>query len=267
MAVAPPHLATPAEVAAHAEAMRRSGWHIAQVYWQGQRAWLKRPVPPAPAWRYYMLGATSRLLRQPALYPMRVLGGEAGLAVEAERIRALAQAGLAVPQILAAAPGWLLLAHLGSQTLEHRLKATAETESRLALWEAGAGYLVRTHASGQYLSQAFARNFIWLDAGGVAAIDFEDDALAHLTLTQAQTRDWFTYLFSTAIYFQSAPAALEAAVRAAWQHESPALVRALRAAAKRTAWLRAARLLPARMQRTDVRKTRAFGALAHALAR
>lgn len=253
-------LVTHQDIAAMAVAMRERCVHITPVSWQGLPAWLKLAVPPSPAWRYQLLGLAARALRLTALQPLRPPGGHGGLALEARRLQGLREAGLRVPEVLADSTDWLVLADLGSITLEHSLRQ-ASADERLRLWQEGAAYLIRAHRAGQYLSQAFSRNFV-CSVHGLGAIDFEDDSCAMMTLTDAQVRDWLPYCFSTAIYFRERLPELRAALDAALVCETPAVREGVARALARTAWLRAVRRLPARMQRRDVLKTAAYGELA-----
>ncbi len=259
-------LDTHADVEACVAHLRAAGRHIAPVVWRGEAAWLKLAVVQPPAWRYRLLAAAARALGQPAMQAVRPHGGNAGLRIESRRIRALGEAGLHAPAVFDEADGWLLLSDLGQKTLESLIRRAAP-EARLALWRRGADYILRAHQAGQYLSQAFARNFVWSDAAGLGAIDFEDDALAAMPLVDAQTRDWLPYCFSTAYYFADDLPALCAELDAALAHEMPGVRQGVRTAFARTAWLRALRWLPQAMQRTDVQKTRYFGELARLCSR
>ncbi len=254
-------LATHADVESQVARMRAGGRHIAPVAWRGEAAWLKLAVAQPPAWRYRLLAAAARALGQPAMQAVRPHGGDTGLRIEARRIRALREAGLHAPVVFDEADGWLLLSDLGSTTLESMIRRAAPA-ARLALWQRGADYILQAHQAGQYLSQAFARNFVWSDASGLGAIDFEDDALAAMPLADAQTRDWLPYCFSTSVHFADCLPALHAALAAMLAHETPDVRAGVRAAFARTAWLRALRRLPQVLQRTDVKKTRYFGELA-----
>jgi hypothetical protein len=261
MTTARPHLGSRADIDAQAAMMRQAGQHIRPVLWQGQSAWLKLSVPQPPAWRYQLLAAAARLLQHPAMQPVRPHGGVAGIRNEAGRLTALAAAGLHVPKVLAQDDHWLLISDLGHTTLELRIRH-AHPDAQLGHWHQGADYIRQAHRAGQYLSQAFARNLVWSPEHGLGAIDFEDDAIGAMTLAQAQIRDWLPYLFSTAIYFEDRLPLLCAAIRDVLAHEDAAVREGVYTALRRTAWLRALRWLPQRMQRRDVLKTQCFGEMA-----
>src|SRR5690606_32332086 len=84
---------------------------------------------------------------------------------------------------------------LGEEDLAHTIRT--QPEHAYDAWQRGGALLSQVHAQGQYLSQAFARNFILHD-GKLSLIDFEDDPLEVMSLPQAQVRDWLAYLHSTA---------------------------------------------------------------------
>lgn len=256
-----PTLGSRADTERQVATLLQAGRHIAPVLWQGQPAWLKLSVPQPPAWRYRLLGGAAWLLRMPALQPVRPHGGAAGIRNEIERLNALAAAGLNVPTLLDHGEHWLLISDLGHTTLESLIRHS-EGEAQLAHWKRGADYLLQAHRAGQYLSQAFARNLVSSPDGGLGAIDFEDDPIGAMPLAAAQVRDWLPYLFSTAIYFKTRLPELCEATRAALAQEDAAVRDGVLRAMRRTAWLRALRWLPRRMQRRDVQKTRCAGELA-----
>lgn len=261
MTPACPQLDSRADLDAQVAALRRSGGHIRQVQWQGQPAWLKLSVPQPPAWRYQLLAGMARLLQQPALQPVRPQGGTAGIRNEADRLNALLNAGLRAPQLLEQDAHWLLISDLGHTTLESLIRH-ADPVARLDYWRRGADYIQQAHRAGQYLSQAFARNLVWSPEQGLGAIDFEDDPVSAMTLTQAQIRDWLPYFFSTAIYFEDRLPLLCAAIREVLAGEAPAVRDGVCQVLRRTAWLRVLHWLPQRMQRRDVLKTQRYGELA-----
>lgn len=256
-----PQLDSRADIDAQVAAMRQSGRHIQAVQWQGQPAWLKLSVPQPPAWRYQLLAGMARLLRQPAMQPVRPDGGPAGIQNEIHRLTTLEDAGLRVPHIQDHSDHWLLISDLGRTTLESLIRH-ADPGEQLAHWQRGADYIRQAHRAGQYLSQAFARNLVWSPEHGLGAIDFEDDPISAMPLSQAQVRDWLPYLFSTAVFFRDRLPELCTAIHEALAQEDAVVRQGVYAALRRTAWLRALRWLPTRMQRRDVLKTQCFGELA-----
>lgn len=261
MKTAPPELGSRADIDTQVAALLEAGRHIQPVQWQGQPAWLKLGMPQPPAWRYQLLAGMTRLIRQPALQPVRPHGGVAGIRNEVQRLAALAAAGVRVPQVLAHDDNWLLLSDVGHTTLELLIRR-AEPDAQIEHWQRGADYIHQVHRAGQYLSQAFSRNFVWSPEHGLGAIDFEDDPGSAMSLAHAQIRDWLPYFFSTAIYFESRLPMLCGRIHAVLAQEDKAVSDGVLAALRRTAWLRALRWLPQRMQRRDVLKTQCFGELA-----
>lgn len=266
MTADPLALQSHADLEQYAAELKRAGGRIQPVVWAGAPAWLKLSEPQPPAWRYQLLAGMARLVRQPALQPVRPSGGAEGLRNEARRIEALSAAGVHVPALLAQGEEWLLIGDLGRTTLESRIRG-AESGERLTRWRLGADYLSRVHRADQYLSQAFARNLVWSPETGLGAIDFEDDPATTMSLPHAQIRDWLPYLFSTAIYFETQLPALAAELRSVLARESSTVRDGVGVALRRTAWVRALKHLPRRMQRRDVIKTRCFGELARCYGR
>ena len=122
-------------------------------------------------------------------------GGARAQRIEVERLRAFVRPGCACPTVL----------HVDAQL--HRRQPLSGAQPRRArrrrrpagwdAWRDGLDAIAEVHARGEYLSHAFARNFIAERGAGLAMIDFEVDPLEVLSLHQAQARDWLAYLHST----------------------------------------------------------------------
>jgi tRNA A-37 threonylcarbamoyl transferase component Bud32 len=164
---------------------------VGSVVVKGQRA-------ARSAWRYRLLNGFARAAGLPLLKAAPAHGGAHAQAIEIARLQGLADAGVAVPRVLHVEQDFFVQSWLGDRRLDGLLKR----EQALDWWRRGLHTLVDVHARGQYLSQAFARNFI---AAGetLAMIDFEDDPLEVMTLEQAQARDWLAYLHASALAFRS----------------------------------------------------------------
>ena len=261
MKAEPPQLGSRADLDERVTALKQAGGRIERVMWADEPAWLKLSVPQPPAWRYQLLAGMARLIQQPALQPVRPHGGAQGIQNEVQRLSALAAAGVRVPALLAHGDEWLLIGDVGNTTLESLIR-NANPTAQLEHWLRGAEYIQQVHSAGQYLSQAFSRNLVWSPDDGLGAIDFEDDPASTMSLAHAQIRDWLPYLFSTAIYFEHRLPLLCEHIRSVLATEQDAVRDGVRLALRRTAWLRALRWLPQRMQRRDVLKTQCFGELA-----
>jgi hypothetical protein len=199
---------------------------------KGQRA-------PRPAWRYQLLNGVARLAGLPLLRAAPVSGGASAQRVEVARLRSLAAAGIAVPAVLHVDAEFFVQSWLGEIRLDALLQHSPD--EAMCWWQRGLHTLVDVHARDQYLSQAFARNFI-AQGERLAMIDFEDDPLQVMTLDQAQARDWLAYLHSSARALGSRelagagdPVAL---LRAAMTHERQPVRRLVADSARRLAWVR-----------------------------
>lgn len=159
---------------------------VGSVLVKGQRA-------ARPAWRYRLLNGFAQAAGLPLLRAAPAHGGARAQQIEVSRLRSLASAGVPVPQVLHVEAEFFVQSWLGAD----RLDTLLQQEHAARWWQRGLRSLVALHARDQYLSQAFARNFI---ASGeqLAMIDFEDDPLEAMPLDQAQARDWLTYLHSSA---------------------------------------------------------------------
>lgn len=196
---------------------------------KGQRA-------ARPAWRGRLLNGFARILRLPLLQAAPAPGGAHAQAVEVRRLRSLAAAGVRVPRLLHVDDEFIVLSWLG----DARLDALLTQPDALVWWQRGLSTLVEVHEREQYLSQAFARNFIAVDER-LAMIDFEDDPLEVMSLEQAQARDWLAYLHASALAFrQRLPAPYAeclALLRAELARERAPVRRLLGATAHRLRWM------------------------------
>lgn len=174
------------------------GARVGALTIDGDRAWYKRATRPHPAWRYRLLGAFAERLDIPLARPVRKPGGALGLQIERRRIVELANAGVAVPRILAKGDDWHVLSDCGPSLRTLLKKADSSGQRRLALRTVEA--LQAVHEKRQYLSQAFDRNICI--GTRVAFIDFEDDPGEVYSLSEAQARDWLLLLSSMAAHFE-----------------------------------------------------------------
>jgi tRNA A-37 threonylcarbamoyl transferase component Bud32 len=197
---------------------------------KGQRA-------PRPAWRYRLLNGFARLAGLPLLRAAPAHGGARAQRVEVARLRSLAAAGVPVPRVLHAEDEFFVQSYLGAS----RLDALLQQEAAALWWRRGLQGLVALHARDQYLSQAFARNFIACGEQ-LAMIDFEDDPLEVMPLEQAQARDWLAYLHSSARVLGAQSAAQQAAaievLRAELARERAPVRRLVGDTARRLRWVR-----------------------------
>ena len=240
---------------------------VASHRFGNERVWLKKAGPRHGKLRYHLLAAIAGALRLDVLRPVPNPGGEAAIAIEAERLRQLGAAGLRVPAVLAQQGDGLLISDLGQSgrppvVLQERLDqaAAAGPVALLATWREGLAAIAIVHARQTYLSQAFDRNLVQCPDGTIGYIDFEDDPGETLPLAECQARDWLSYLHSTAMLVDAA------SPHAAAAHWHEVLDRAgddvrerLAVAAQRMRWLRH---LPAgRRWGRDTQRVRAVASL------
>lgn len=197
---------------------------------------VKGQRPPRSAWRYRLLDAVAAAIGEPLLRAAPVLGGGEAQATEVRRLRALAAAGVNVPEVLHVDPEFFVQRWLGDQRLDERLHRG--DPQALDAWQRGLRCLVDLHERGQAASQAFTRNFI-VQGDRLALIDFEDDPLQIMTLEQAQARDWLAYLHSTAREMPRTLITVAATdlLRAELARERDPVRRQVVASARRLAWL------------------------------
>jgi len=161
----------------------------------GRQIIVKQLEAPLQHWGYPVLNAFACVLQQPMLRAVPAPGGTAAQAIEIARLRALAAAGVSVPEILHVTPAWFALSFLGAMSVDQLLRQQAGQAQHY--WASGLQAILELHRLQQTASQCFARNMIWHE-GKVSFIDFEDDPTSSMPLASAQARDWLLYLHSTA---------------------------------------------------------------------
>lgn len=199
--------------------------------------WVRKVGKTIPQWRYTLLGILAKTLNLGALQPVPNCGGQAAIAIEAGRLKALAADNIPAPRLLAEASDGLMFSHLGDHNLLHFIENDTD---QLGYWQRGLDALRSVHEQGQYLSQAFVRNIIVQDNGDIGFIDFEDDPGLHMSLCQCQSRDYLCYFQSSANWLKKR-GNLAAAARLWQQQQSqiPAdIVQQIHASVRPMLWMR-----------------------------
>ncbi|MGP9798879.1 hypothetical protein ACT3UJ_16170 [Halomonas sp. 86] len=166
----------------------------------GQKVWLKRAAKRNSQLAYAPLKLLAAWFNIEALKPVPNLGGEQSIFTEAQRIRALSEAGISVPVILAENPQALLLADAGSpeqpaETLLEKLKKASSVEEVDKALSQSIQALNAVHERNCYLSEAFARNIL-ITHDQTVFIDFETDPGKVHTPINCMVRDWYCFIFS-----------------------------------------------------------------------
>lgn len=240
---------------------------IASRRFGNERVWLKKAGASHHPLRYRLQALIAKLLRLELMTPVPNPGGEIAIAIEARRLRDLGAAGLCVPRVLAQQADGLLISDLGQSgrppvVLQERLDQAAATgpAALLATWREGLAAIATVHAAGKNLSQAFDRNLVQCPDGRIGYIDFEDDPCQTLSLAEAQTRDWLSYLHSTAMLVDAAsPHGAQAHWHAALAGANAEVRDRLALAARRMRWLR--HLPSGRRWGRDTQRVRAAASL------
>lgn len=196
---------------------------------------VKGQRPPRNPIRYALLDTVALVSGMPMLRAAPAYGGFRAQQIEATRLRALRAAGVAVPRLLHEAEDFLVMEYLGNTSLTAQLRD--DPTQALRWWKCGLETIAAAQARGQYLSQAFTRNFL-VTGTSLAMIDFEDDPLEVMALPDAQARDWLIYLHSSAWRLCLPPAVTSAALLTVLANVSRDVCERLDAAATRLAWLR-----------------------------
>lgn len=227
---------------------------------EGKPVWVKRPRwSPGRVW-HALHAAVARLLMLPLFHPAAVSLGAAGLAAEAQRLRALRAKGLPVPEVVAVSPEWLVLSDNGVSLARH-LAGIESIEDRRKVIKDAFAFIQKIHASDRWHGSAQIRN-ITVRPDGFGLIDFEDDVSGAMPLACRQARDLLAYMLSAARYVPGQEVSLLSELLEAAQQSNPRVVEALRAAA---GVFRVAKVILTPLRRWLGRDGRAIFALACAL--
>lgn len=172
-----------------------------------QQAWLKH-YPEGG--RALSLGALRMLVDRLGIGPLRPpphRGGDAARAIESRRLRELAAQQVNVPRVLGQGRRSLMLSDNG-RSLNTCLREAASDQARDALVQRAVQAIAQAHAQGAYLGQPVPRNMTF-DGSRIGFIDFEEDPLEVMTLTQAQARDWLMFGYGVARYYETRPQMLQ----------------------------------------------------------
>lgn len=174
---------------------------------QNMEVWLKKAQPERNPFLYWLLNRTAGFLNMPWLKASpSARGGHLGISVEVQRLTQLHNANVRVPQVLAQQEGAFLMQDISATQGRAIVLQNAMTDSLhdkqpqsiLDLFQIGLQAISELHQKNQYLSQAFARNMVFNENKQLCFIDFEEDPLQVMSLTDCKTRDMFCYLHSTA---------------------------------------------------------------------
>lgn len=228
----------------------------------GRKAWLKRHGGGRRRLRLAALGGVARRLRVPALLPAPRHGAEAARQTELRRLEILRAAGLTVPEVLEAGPGYIILSHQGRPLAARLRDGDVDPDTRALLLQDAAGAIARAHDAGMYLGQPLARNITLDDEGRVAFIDFEEDPGEVMGLDEAQVRDWLLFAYGCARRLPAGAPELAAALQTGLAAARPAVGAGLADAVER---LRFIERLPSWMGAGTIRLKSALAALKSAL--
>jgi tRNA A-37 threonylcarbamoyl transferase component Bud32 len=170
---------------------------IEKVVLSHRTVWIKRYGTEKPTWWRHLQAALSHLIPLPYLRPSPYLSPREMAEREQQRIRQLASHDIAVPDVLYASRGAIVLADVGItvQTRLHQLKGV-DVDARFHddLLVACAAELGRLHASGEAHGRPYPRDMFFAGER-LGFMDFEEEPQAVMPLEMAQARDlWLLFL-------------------------------------------------------------------------
>lgn len=200
--------------------------------------WLKKAAPARGVFRYHALNLFSWLLRLPLLKAVPQPGGAQAVATEVNRLEQLTSAGITVPSVVAKSTDWLLINDVGVSIIKIMKQPSTTQSTQQQLFQMCLDAIKLLHQQGQYLSQGFIRNMLWVKAEDkVAFIDFEDDPLEVMTLAEAQARDLLLLVNSTARFFVNDPTFFQHSIQRFIADHDNAMVQSLRITTQRMQWV------------------------------
>lgn len=200
--------------------------------------WLKKTAPARGVFRYHALNLFSWVLRLPLLKAVPQPGGELAIANELQRLTALKDAGVLVPEVLAHDKNWLLIEDIGQSIVKVMKQPDTPQLERQVLFQQCLDAIKTLHHNKQYLSQGFVRNMLLSETTQqVAFIDFEDDPLEVMSLVEAQARDLLLLVNSTARFFINDQVFFQQAIQSFLQNHDKGMIKALKQTCHRMQWI------------------------------
>lgn len=145
--------------------------------------------------RFLILGFLADVMSSRLMHPVPIMGGLLSQQTEVRRLATLADSGISVPRVLCETDRYFVMQGFYGMPLDSKLALPAEIST--PAFESGLLAIAHVHRTGNYLSQAFARNILVNEHGGLWFIDHEDEPLLEFTLLESQARDYFLYLLSS----------------------------------------------------------------------
>lgn len=173
-----------------------------------QKVWLKKAAKRHATWMYLPLQWIAKFFGLEMLTPVPNRGGIAAVQCEIQRIQTLHELGIRTPEILATREDAFLMLDAAASganviQLEFALKNQQDSAQKMQLYKSAIEAIRDIHNKKAYLSEAFARNILVDEALNFSFIDFETDpGLVH-SLESCFSRDWLSFIFSTARYFNT----------------------------------------------------------------
>lgn len=198
---------------------------VERVALSSRQVWIKRyGTEKPPAWRHLQT-ALSRIIPVAFLRPSAYLSPREMAERETQRIGVFKEKGIAVPDVLYASDGAIVLADAGI-TVQRRLAQLKESDpiAHDDLMVACAAELGRLHARGLCHGRPYPRDMFFV-GNRLGFMDFEEDPQTVMPLEVAQARDiWLLFLQIAT----GARLGLETQNRAyeAWSAQAPAAARA-----------------------------------------
>jgi len=144
--------------------------------------------------RFAVLGYMSNILGCPLIIPVPSYGGAKAQVIELQRLHELRKAGVSVPEVICETKSYFVMREIQGKPIDDAI--ASDTSHSTVLFLRGLQAISSVHSKGLCLSQGFARNIL-INGEECSFLDFEDDPLEVLTLSQAQARDFLFYLVST----------------------------------------------------------------------
>lgn len=183
--------------------------------WQGRRYWIKIALKAQNnSWHkvqnFFATLLGNAMLRVTVSRPLNE-----GLQDEAQRLERVAKRGVLVPDVVAQAPGWLLLSDIGPCLFDQLQQVENKEPLLIKAAEAMAGL----HNVGGWHGTGQLRDMISAPDGRIGFIDFEENVGEVMSPLEAQARDILRLLIS-AVRFDVGDGALLQAMLNAYHQKS-----------------------------------------------
>ena len=179
---------------------------VQKVTQNGKTVWIKRPEQTRRSLFVIIHKALSYFLPT-ALKPTNATGGMQALIDEADKLKKFSAHSINVPNIIRVNTDHIVLSDTG-MSLRKSLKALHKETERMVILEKAAFVLIKAHRANLTHGRPHIKDMTIDESQNIYLLDLEESPEKVMALEDAQARDVWLFISSSAEYFADKPAAI-----------------------------------------------------------